>query len=64
MVNVGSVGQPRDGDPRAKYVIWDTEKYCLDIRYIEYDHQTAARKILAAGLPFRFAQAVDPDIKE
>jgi hypothetical protein len=45
-------------------VIWDTEKYCLDIRYIDYDNQTAARKILAAGLPFKYAQAVDPDIKK
>ncbi len=64
MVNAGSVGQPRDGDPRAKYVIWDTEKYCLDIRYIDYDNQIAARKILAAGLPFKYAQAVNPDIKK
>lgn len=64
MVNAGSVGQPRDGDPRAKYVIWDTEKHCLDIRYIDYDNQTAARKILAAGLPFKYAQVVNPDIKK
>lgn len=64
MVNVGSVGQPRDGDPRARYVIWDTEKYCLDVRYIAYDNQTAARKIVAAGLPFKYAQVVNPDIKK
>lgn len=63
MINAGSVGQPRDGDLRAKYVIWDNQKHCLDIRYIEYDHQKAARKILAAGLPLKYAQAVDPDIK-
>jgi predicted phosphodiesterase len=63
MVNVGSVGQPRDGDPRAKYVIWDTEKYYLDIRYVDYDHQTAARKIIDAGLPLKYAQAVDQNIK-
>lgn len=62
MINAGSVGQPRDGDPRAKYVIWDTEKYCLSIRYIDYDNQAAARKILAAGLPLKYAQVVDPDI--
>lgn len=63
MVNVGSVGQSRDGDPRAKYVIWDTEKYDLDIRYVDYDHQTAARKIIDAGLPLKYAQAVDQNIK-
>lgn len=63
MVNVGSVGQPRDGDSRAKYVIWDTEKYYLDIRYLDYDHQTAARKIIDASLPLKYAQAVDQNIK-
>ncbi len=63
MINAGSVGQPRDNDPRAKYVIWDTQKYCLDIRYIDYDNQTAAQKIVAAGLPLKYATAVDPDIK-
>ncbi|MBF0233168.1 MAG: metallophosphoesterase family protein, partial [Desulfamplus sp.] len=48
IINVGSVGQPRDGDPRTKYVIWDTEKNCLHIRYLDYDNKTAALKIVAA----------------
>lgn len=63
MVNAGSVGQPRDNDPRAKYVIWDTDKHCLDIRYLDYDNQTAARKIIEANLPLRYAEVLDPDIK-
>jgi len=63
MINVGSVGQPRDGDPRAKYVIWDTKEHCLEIRYVNYDNKTAAQKILNAGLPLKYAQAVDQDIK-
>ena len=63
MINAGSVGQPRDNDPRARYVIWDTEKYCLGIRYVVYDNKTAARKIVAAGLPLKYAQAVDQKIK-
>jgi len=48
IVNVGSVGQPRDKDPRACYVILDDEGY----RFfrVEYDVQAAARKIRAAGL--------------
>ncbi|MBF0468921.1 MAG: metallophosphoesterase family protein [Desulfamplus sp.] len=63
MINVGSVGQPRDGDPGAKYVIWDTEKHSLNIRYVVYDNQTAARKIVAAGLPLKHALAVDQGMK-
>lgn len=58
IINAGSVGQPRDGNPRAKYVIWDTMGHHLDIRYVDYDNQTAAQKIRAAGLPLKYARAV------
>lgn len=51
LVNVGSVGQPRDRDPRACYAIWDREARSVTIRRVPYDHVAAARKILAAGLP-------------
>ena len=51
LVNIGSVGQPRDGDPRAKYVIWDPDESILDIRCVPYDAQAAAAKIVAAGMP-------------
>ncbi len=37
IVNVGSVGQPRDGDPRAKYVIWDSDRETLQVRRVAYD---------------------------
>ena len=37
IVNVGAVGQPRDGDPRAKYVIWDKDQKTLQIRRVDYD---------------------------
>jgi diadenosine tetraphosphatase ApaH/serine/threonine PP2A family protein phosphatase len=37
IVNVGAVGQPRDGDPRAKYVIWDSDRKNLQIRRVDYD---------------------------
>ena len=37
IINVGSVGQPRDGDNRAKYVIWDTERNTLELRCVSYD---------------------------
>ena len=51
LVNVGSVGQPRDRDPRACYAIWDLEARAVTIRRVLYDHAAAAAKILAAGLP-------------
>ncbi|HET7876633.1 MAG TPA: metallophosphoesterase, partial [Methylomirabilota bacterium] len=51
IVNVGSVGQPRDGDPRAAYALWDVEARAATVRRVPYDHRAAAQKILAAGLP-------------
>jgi diadenosine tetraphosphatase ApaH/serine/threonine PP2A family protein phosphatase len=51
LVNVGSVGQPRDRDPRACYAIWDRDARSVTIRRVVYDHAAAAAKILAAGLP-------------
>ena len=51
LVNVGSVGQPRDGDWRASYALFDPKSRSVVSRRVEYDCQTAASKILAAGLP-------------
>jgi diadenosine tetraphosphatase ApaH/serine/threonine PP2A family protein phosphatase len=51
VINVGSVGQPRDGDPRAAYVIYDGETKTVTIFRVEYDVDQAAAKILDAGLP-------------
>ncbi|HCY86928.1 MAG TPA: metallophosphoesterase [Desulfobacteraceae bacterium] len=62
IVNAGSVGQPRDGDPRAKYMIWDVSNQRLMIRRIPYDTRKAAEKIVAAGLPFKYARAVHPEL--
>jgi predicted phosphodiesterase len=55
-VNVGSVGQPRDGDPRSSYVIYDLSQQTIEIRRLDYDIPTAQRKIRAAGLPERLAE--------
>jgi predicted phosphodiesterase len=55
LVNVGSVGQPRDGDPRAGYGILDTEAREIRLRRIVYSVESAQRKILAAGLPASLA---------
>ncbi len=51
LMNVGSVGQPRDEDPRAAYAIYDTETHRASIRRIEYDIAGVQRKIRTAGLP-------------
>ena len=51
LVNVGSVGQPRDRDPRAAYGLWDRDERSIVIRRVEYDRRRAAEKILAARLP-------------
>jgi diadenosine tetraphosphatase ApaH/serine/threonine PP2A family protein phosphatase len=51
IVNVGSVGQPRDRDPRASYVVWDVERRHVSVRRVPYDIGAARAKILAAGLP-------------
>ncbi len=54
-INVGSVGQPRDGDPRAAYVIYDMTNNVVELRRVGYDIQSAQKRILEAGLPGRIA---------
>jgi predicted phosphodiesterase len=51
LVNPGSVGQPRDGDPRAAYAIYDTESRWLRFRRVAYNIELTAAKIRKAGLP-------------
>lgn len=51
LVNVGSVGQPRDEDPRAAYAIFDSERGRVWIKRVEYDIHAEAQRIHAAGLP-------------
>ena len=55
-VNVGSVGQPRDNNPKAAYVIYDLQEGTIEIRRLDYDIRKAQEKILAAGLPPRLAE--------
>jgi diadenosine tetraphosphatase ApaH/serine/threonine PP2A family protein phosphatase len=51
LVNPGSVGQPRDGDPRAAYAVYSPEERTVEFRRVAYDVDRAAAKIQAAGLP-------------
>ena len=53
--NVGSVGQPRDGNPRSAYVVYDLEENSVELRRLDYDIATTQLKIRAAGLPDRLA---------
>ncbi len=56
VLNPGSVGQPRDGNCRASYAVWDTEKHTFDIRRVEYDLKQVQAKILEEGLPDLMAE--------
>jgi diadenosine tetraphosphatase ApaH/serine/threonine PP2A family protein phosphatase len=49
IINIGSVGQPRDHDPRACYVIFDPEKRTVRWRRVEYDFEKTAKKIEGIG---------------
>ena len=51
LINPGSVGQPRDRDPRAAYAIYSAAERTVEYRRAAYDIEAAARKILEAGLP-------------
>lgn len=51
LVNPGSVGQPRDGDPRAAYAIYDTEAKRVDLLRVAYGLERTQEKMLRAGLP-------------
>ena len=59
IVNVGSVGQPRDGDPRAAYCVYDTEMKQIEIKRVPYDLESAQRKIRKAGLPDLLAERLE-----
>jgi len=51
LINPGSVGQPRDGDPRAAWMIWDSTERLVTWCRTPYDFRATQRKILEAGLP-------------
>lgn len=56
IVNAGSVGQPRDRDKSAKYLIWDQSAQELDVRFIPYDCEATVRKIRLLGFPDAYAE--------
>jgi diadenosine tetraphosphatase ApaH/serine/threonine PP2A family protein phosphatase len=56
IITVGSVGQPRDRDPRACCGVFDTETNIFEYHRLNYDVQTTRQKILDAGLPAVFGE--------
>lgn len=56
IINVGSVGQPRDGNPKACFVIFDEAKWSVDFRRVPYDFTQTQEKVIAAGLPLFLAE--------
>lgn len=56
LVQPGSVGQPRDGNPAACYALFDTQQSELTFFRVPYDNETASQKVLAAGLPASLAR--------
>jgi diadenosine tetraphosphatase ApaH/serine/threonine PP2A family protein phosphatase len=56
IINPGSVGQPRDGDPRAAYCLLDTDLRRLTFHRVEYDIELTQAKMRAVGLPDYLAQ--------
>ena len=57
-INTGSVGQPRDGDWRASYCIYDMDHKMVIFRRVEYDLELAQKKIIDAGLPESLAERI------
>ena len=51
IINVGSIGQPRDGDPRLAFAVLERDTWTLEIIRLEYDVETARQKIINSDLP-------------
>jgi diadenosine tetraphosphatase ApaH/serine/threonine PP2A family protein phosphatase len=55
LINPGSVGQPRDGDPRAAFAVYDSNDHTVTFYRVDYDIKSCQDKIIMAGLPPRLA---------
>lgn len=62
IINVGSVGQPRDGHPEAAYGLFDDAEKKFHLKRVAYDVQTTQKKIIKAGLPSFLAQRLSRGI--
>jgi predicted phosphodiesterase len=60
IINAGSVGQPRDGTPGAKFVLFDTHTRKLTVKSVSYPFEATRKKIIAAGIPEMYADRLAP----
>ena len=56
IISAGSVGQPRDGNNKSKYLIWDSTEDTVEVKYVAYNIAAVVKKIQAAGLPQEHAR--------
>jgi len=56
IISAGSVGQPRDGNNKSKYLIWDSVEDTVEVKYVAYNIAAVVKKMQAAGLPPEHAQ--------
>jgi diadenosine tetraphosphatase ApaH/serine/threonine PP2A family protein phosphatase len=59
LINPGSVGQPRDGDPRSAFATLDTSDLSVGLHRVEYDRKPVASGIAACGLPAYLAERLE-----
>jgi len=59
LINPGSIGQPRDGNPKASYLIFDSKKYSITLFRISYDYKNTQKSIMEAGLPIHLASRLE-----
>jgi diadenosine tetraphosphatase ApaH/serine/threonine PP2A family protein phosphatase len=59
IINPGAVGQPRDGDPRASYGIFDTEDNFFRLFRVEYNIRATQDKMMQAGLPLQLIMRLE-----
>ncbi len=58
IINVGSVGQPRDGNYRLCFGLFDTDKFTFEYIRLDYNREAASRKIIREGLPLFLAERI------
>jgi predicted phosphodiesterase len=59
LINPGSVGQPRDGDPRASFLVYDDHNRRVTFHRVAYDIRSCQEKIIRSGLPPQFAERLE-----
>lgn len=59
LINPGSIGQPRDGNPKASFMVFDSKNYSITLYRIPYDLKNTMKSIMEAGLPIHLASRLE-----